>query len=154
MDRRQRVYFLCALLSLVSPMAQGQSREIQTPLHWAARHGLVEIAGQLLDAGADIDTPDILGRTPLHLAVRHPSMVSFLVSEGATLNPRDHLSNTPLHAAIWVQSAQTVEILVAAGADVDARNTGGYTPLDLAIRNGTSRANRRLVSTLVGAGAR
>ncbi len=145
---------MCALLSLVSAMAQGQSREIRTPLHWAARHGLVEIAGQLLEAGADIDTPDILGRTPLHLAVRHPSMVGFLVSEGATLNPRDHLSNTPLHAAIWVQSPQTVEILVAAGADVDARNTGGYTPLDLAIRNGTSRANRRLVSSLVGAGAR
>jgi ankyrin repeat protein len=154
MARRQRVYFLCILLSLVSTLALGQSREIRTPLHWAARHGLVEIAGELLEAGADIDRPDILGRTPLHLAVRHPSMVSFLVAEGATLNPRDHLSNTPLHAAIWVQSAETVEILLAAGANAGAQNTGGYTPLDLAIRNGTSRANRRMVSSLVRAGAR
>lgn len=81
-------------------------------------------------------------------------MVSFLVAEGANLNPRDHLSNTPLHAAIWVQSAEAVAILVAAGADVDAKNTGGYTPLDLAIRSGTSRANRRMVSSLVSAGAR
>lgn len=154
MDHRQRVYVICALLSLAPALAQGQSREIRTPLHWAARHGLVEIAGELLEAGADIDQPDILGRTPLHLAVRYPSMVSFLVSEGASLDPRDHLSNTPLHAAIWVQSPQTVAILVAAGADVDVRNTAGYTPLDLAIRNGTSRANRRVVTSLVSAGAR
>lgn len=141
------------LLVVIGATLPGQSRDIRSPLHWAARHGLVDIASELLENGADIDGTDILGRTALHLAVRHPGMVSFLVSEGASLEVRDHLSNTPLHKAIWVHSPETVAILVASGANVNARNIAGYTPLDLAIRNGTSRANRRVVSTLVGAGA-
>lgn len=153
MKRMRLTYSLCVFLLLLPVLAEGQSREIRTPLHWAARHGLVEIADQLIGAGADIDSSDILGRTPLHLAVRFPGMVGFLVAEGASLNVRDHLSNTPLHSAIWVQSAETVEILVAAGADVDVKNTAGHTPLDLAIRRGTTRANRRMVSSLISAGA-
>jgi ankyrin repeat protein len=153
MTKKRFIFSLCALLFLIPGVSESQSREIRTPLHWAARHGLVDIAGQLIEGGADLNTPDILGRTPLHLAVRSPSMVSFLVAEGAALDARDHLANTPLHSAIWVQSPETVQILVAAGADVDAKNTSGHTPLDLAIRRGTTRANRRVVASLVSAGA-
>ncbi len=40
-----------------------------SPLHLAARRGLVEITGLLIDAGADIDAVDGRGMTPLRWAI-------------------------------------------------------------------------------------
>lgn len=39
-----------------------------TPLHIAAMKGEVECAQLLVDYGADINAPDLLGNTPLHWA--------------------------------------------------------------------------------------
>ncbi|GAA5860995.1 hypothetical protein JCM3774_003221 [Rhodotorula dairenensis] len=39
-----------------------------SPLHVAAKEGQLELAQMLLDAGADIDAPDLEGNTPLHYA--------------------------------------------------------------------------------------
>lgn len=46
-----------------------QQKGQTAPLHAAAGHGLHELVGQLLEAGAvAVDAQDSKGRTPLHLA--------------------------------------------------------------------------------------
>ncbi|MFP4377925.1 MAG: ankyrin repeat domain-containing protein [Spirochaetales bacterium] len=123
----------------------------ETPLHWAARNGLVGIAEGVLENGADIDAQDLFGRTPLHRAVADPAMVAFLIAEGANVNIRDVFGRTPLHEALpYVES---VVLLIDFGADIDAEDFMGHTPLERATRLGTSRRNLTVVQLLIGAGA-
>ena len=49
--------------------AEGNGRH--TPLHDACRGGHVECARLLLAAGASLNTKDMMGDTPLHLAALH-----------------------------------------------------------------------------------
>ena len=62
-----------------------------TPLHEAANHGFVEIARELIKAGADVNDPggSMCGAvTPLHdaAACGHFSMIYFLLENGANVN--------------------------------------------------------------------
>ncbi len=54
-----------------------------------------------------------------------------LAADPAAVNTPDARGMTPLHAAALLGSAESVEILLAAGADVQARSTMGATPLIL-----------------------
>ncbi len=84
-----------------------------TPLHWAAKQGALECARMLLDVGADVNADSNSLKMPLHqAAVAHQNMV---------LLP----SNVDLMA-----------LLIEAGADVDARDSKGRTPLFLACQGG------------------
>lgn len=51
----------------------------ETPLHLAARYSRSDAAKRLLDAGADPNMPDNLGRTPLHAAVTADAVGVFQV---------------------------------------------------------------------------
>jgi ankyrin repeat protein len=97
------------------------------------------------------------GFTPLHLAAffgRIP-VVEFLLSERAPVNEVSHNPSElrPLHSAVAHRQPQAaLEIsraLVATGADVNARQHGGWTPLHAAALHG----NVPLVRLLLEAGA-
>jgi hypothetical protein len=72
-----------------------------TALHMAARRGSVEVAGALLDCGADIEARDSLGETPLRRAVNcaKGDVAALLVSRGADVHSRSRNGSTPLLAA-------------------------------------------------------
>ncbi len=72
-----------------------------TPLHMAARRGNVEIAGALLDHGADIEARDSVGDTPLRRSVNcnKTNVASFLLSRGADTFSIGSKGLTPLRAA-------------------------------------------------------
>lgn len=90
------------------------------------------------------------GWTALHLAsfFGHADVVRLLVAAGArrTAVSRNKLANTPLHAAVAARRAAVVDILLAAGADPDSRETNGLTPLHLAALNGDVEIIRRLIA--------
>ncbi|HEX5110106.1 MAG TPA: ankyrin repeat domain-containing protein [Vicinamibacterales bacterium] len=73
-----------------------------TPLLYAARDGRLEIAGMLLEAGAEIETADANGITPLISAItnNHPDMARFLIDKGANIKAVDWYGRTPLWAAV------------------------------------------------------
>ena len=60
----------------------------QTPLHYAARKGSVEIVRELRAAGAWVDLKDESGSTPLQEAAKkgHVAVVEALLAAGASVN--------------------------------------------------------------------
>ena len=93
----------------------------------------IEQVNACLEAGADVNTPDRTGDTPLHTAAqvgRLPEVILALVNAGADVHARRSDGSTPLHVALARGgSPEVVEALVAAGADVNARDNTGNTPL-------------------------
>jgi hypothetical protein len=95
-----------------------------TPLHCARS---AAAARRLLDAGAD---PHYLKRcsdSPLHLAAYYaPDVARVLLAAGADPNLRNIHGKTSLHGA---RNKAVVEMLVGAGAQLDAPDDDGQTPL-------------------------
>jgi ankyrin repeat protein len=113
----------------------------------------VDRVRELLDAGDDADARTTDGFTPLHLAAFFgaPRVAALLLERGA--DPAAVADNPmrvqPLHSAAAGRHHDIAVLLVAAGADVDARQQRGYTPLQAAAANG----DVELARTLLAAGA-
>ena len=88
-----------------------------TALHFAAFFGKHEVARILLDAGANV----------------------------AAYTTND-FANQPLHAAAASRQIEVSRQLVAAGADVNATQHGGYTPLHEAAQHGDVELTELLLS--------
>ena len=107
-----------------------------TPLHLAARSNPdPDVVRALAEAGADLgargDESYRKGNTPLHYAGENPNpaVAAALLDAGADVNTLSE-TGTPLHEAAANASNRTViELLIAAGADVNAYGSNGYTPL-------------------------
>ncbi len=121
-----------------------------TPLHWPAHNGNVEIVRMLLDAGAAIEADEIgcYGGKPLHGASEHsPETVKLLLERGADVNSRNvnvgskFLGMTPLimNATQNDDCAEVTELLLAAGADIRATDAQGRSALDHAAAGGRKR---------------
>jgi ankyrin repeat protein len=111
-----------------------------TLLHIAAIHGNTEIAELLLLKGANINAVDYLHRTALLHAVEHyhKEMVELLLSYEAFPSIAQEDGGTPLHKAALYEIPETIEItklLLAYGANFNAKNIDGWTPFMVAIRS-------------------
>ena len=134
----------CGLHDVVEVLAVGlqdvNSRnfnDMLTPLHLASREGHLDIAGFLVDHGANVAGQDQGGSTPLHEASQwgHPNLARFLVELGANVAAQDHRGWTPLHLASHHGHLDLAQFLVVHGADVAAQDHRGWTPLHLASFN-------------------
>jgi uncharacterized protein len=99
------------------------------------RMDVSSVAWMLLYLGADPDTRDPQGRTPLMLT-RDQHLVRALISKGADVNARDN-HGTPIIVqwAIYGQTA-LVKMALDRGADVNAAGGSGDTVLMFAAQNG------------------
>ncbi len=93
----------------------------------------------LIDHGADLNTRDEEGNTPLHLCFADFSddnyLAEILLQAGADPNAVNQAGQTPLHTSNKaVRSA--VRSLIAYGADITKKDKSGQTPLILAIQVG------------------
>ena len=86
----------------------------------AATHGDLEKVEFLVRSGADIETRDDDGRTPLLNAAAngHLKVVKFLVDHGADTGVRDKVGRTPLSLAAYYEELKVVKFLGEIAADV------------------------------------
>jgi len=137
-------------------------------LEIAASVNNLEVARLLAARGADVNTTDQDGYTPLGDAVsagdRSAELVRLLLDHGAKVNVSsgdtvEIVKNgkirigwmTPLLLAVPQANYEVVEMLVKAGAKVDAKDIRGLTPLALAVA--TDHADPRIVRFLLENGA-
>jgi ankyrin repeat protein len=90
-------------------------------IHLAGNRAMLE---HLLKRGADINTPSITGRTPLHqyCGGNDVEFIRFLLDHGANPNAADKDGTMPIHLAVTRDSAEAktiVEMLLQRGATLD-----------------------------------
>jgi ankyrin repeat protein len=133
-----------------------------TPLLVAAASGHKELAELLIANGADVNATDDGGKTPLDWAFGYLKLetidllrkhggksgvedsiiaaaslgnvnaVKDHLAAGTDVNTKDDRGRTPLHWAAYDGRNKIAELLITAGADVNANSDNG-TPLDTAI---------------------
>lgn len=133
---REGDYDLTKLLIQSRADVNVEDSDGDTPLHWAAIKGHGKIAELLVRGGADVNTRNIDRDTPLHRAVAndHHHVVSLMLRHDSDVNSIDDAGNTPLHLAAArankLINLLIVKLLIDSGADLNAKNGKGWTPLD------------------------
>ncbi|TAM40095.1 MAG: ankyrin repeat domain-containing protein [Rhodanobacter sp.] len=109
----------------------------RTVLSHMAGQGRVDIMTLLLEHGADVEQPDDVGDTPLsYAAVNSREATLLLLEYGAEVDAPNALNKqTPLMGAAYWGCVPMMEVLLAHGAQVDARTAFGSTVLMNAARN-------------------
>ena len=139
-----------AMRALLAKGASLASLGENLDLNGAAFHGHWRLCQFLIENGADVNRPlPDTGETPLHAALctadrlAHDLVVKVLLAAGADPNRattpsvetgafmRDSRTRgeTPLHRAAAFGTEETIQLLLDAGAIVDARDMNGDSPL-------------------------
>ena len=118
----------------------------QNLLYLSQRDGAFKVAQVLVDhPQTRIDLPNGAGETALMMAALrdHDAWVTRLLDKGARIEGLADASQpgwTPLHYAAAAPGSKALAILLARGAQVDARSPNGTTPLMMAAQYGPEDA--------------
>lgn len=139
-DLRATAFLISQGVSLIDVEGRG----LPLLLAVVSRECPLELIELLLDAGADVDTRDEHGRTPLLLALPHPAKLALLLGRGANPNLSESDGATPLIHAIAEARDESVRALEVAGAREDGRLDA---ELLLAVRRGERSSVERALAS-------
>jgi ankyrin repeat protein len=124
-----------------------------------------EIALQLITAGANVNSRDLdfegageISPISYAVAMKRPEIIAALIDANADVNTPNNLtakgySTLPLFIAIRLHDVATAKQLLAAGADVKARDAKGSAPLHRAVLVRPDDRLVEMVTALLDAGA-
>lgn len=118
-----------------------------TPLH--AAYDSPEVSRILLVGGAEVDTGNQEGQTPLVLAAFYEitDTITVLLNHEADPLHQESCGCTPLHYLVADEHVDVVrKMLKSAKESPDIKNDGGYTPLWLAVENGSVKIVELMLS--------
>ena len=128
---------------------QLKQHEGENALHAAARNNDVSSAEDLIAQGFSTEDCDNRGWTSLHIAAARGNLevLRCLVAHTGNIDiAGEQMSNdTPLGLAAEYDQADAIELLAAAKANIEARNSCDNTPLMVAALEGCSSAVRKLI---------
>ncbi|KAF5572251.1 ankyrin repeat domain-containing protein [Fusarium pseudoanthophilum] len=119
----------------------------RTPLTYAIWNGQISIVRRLVEAGAWVDIPDVLGGTPTSYA-----FTSGYSEIGNLVLQRDYLSNAEHYQGEKLLLSASkhngiVKLLLEHKADVNTRDKTGMTPLHFATRYGQFEIAKLILQT-------
>ena len=120
----------------------------RTPMHAAARNRYANVVGSLKKYGGIINVKDKYGYTPLHYASMYDNdvVVKSLLEYGADFSVRCFVNKlSPLHLAAERDDPDIIDILIAAGAEVNCVDRYGATPLHYAACEGIADVTEALL---------
>jgi ankyrin repeat protein len=118
-----------------------------TPLMHAAALGSIDTMKALLDHGANVNARSAAGATALMWAAADPAKVRLLVERGADVKAASESGRTALMlAAMSDQSAETVRLLLARGADPKALDRDQTSTLNAAASGNDTDSVRLLLN--------
>lgn len=125
-----------------------------TAFYLAVANDDSKIAFFLVDKGAEVNTKNSCDRTPLHV-VSDLKLARYLVSHGLDVNARDLWRGTALHLTLhdrcsseeaYSLKRDLICLYLSKGADVNAKDYMGTTPLHYAAMTGNAKLVRLLLS--------
>ncbi len=117
----------------------------------APRSSLVTMVGALIEAGANVDSRDVDGRSPLlaSISLEQPVIAQYLISADAKINGVIGDASYPIVEASKKGYVRVVKFLIDEGVDVNVQDKLGRSALMVAV----NRGHTDLVAILLEAGA-
>ncbi|XP_014240790.1 SH3 and multiple ankyrin repeat domains protein 3 isoform X2 [Cimex lectularius] len=125
-----------------------RTKEGCTALHKAVQANSLEAVSTLLELGSSPNYKDAKGLTPLYWAVTQPTdplLCEGLLHDRATIGAQDLQGWQEVHQACRIGLVQHLEQLLFYGADMNARNASGNTPLHVCAVNSQDSCARLLL---------
>ena len=115
------------------------------------------MAQEMLDHGANANTENVQGETPLHLVSRGQydtheggvDIVQLLLGRTANVDLQDKCRMTPLHLACYFGRLEIAQVLLNHGARVNTNNKLGQSPLHIVLESNRSGGDGVGISRLL-----
>ncbi len=149
------ILLLLIFLGSVRAATPPSQREAQqTQLIWAIRSNDFKTVQKLLLEGLNpnYENEKNVSTTPLVEAIAEgqPKTIALLLDHGADVNFGTKDNIVPLCVATWYNDSDTVKLLIQRGANLEARDHEGYTPL---LEAASHAQGLEVIKLLIAAGA-